>query len=94
MSNEIIAVWEEVKRDHDVRVAILTGAGDKAFCSGADLKKLIPHIRDASEEENRWRAFQQARLGGNTQEATKLHADHRGDQRILHRRRTRTGRVL
>jgi enoyl-CoA hydratase/carnithine racemase len=58
MSNELIAVWEEVKRDHDVRVAILTGAGDKAFCSGADLKKLIPHIRDASEEENRRRAFQ------------------------------------
>ena len=58
MSNELIAVWEEVKRDHDVRAAILTGAGDKAFCSGADLKKLIPYIRDASEEENRRRAFQ------------------------------------
>ena len=57
-SNELIAVWEEVKRDADVRVAILTGAGDKAFCSGADLKKLIPHIRDASDEENRRRAFE------------------------------------
>ena len=64
MSNELIAVWEEVKRDRDVRVAILTGAGDKAFCSGADLKKLIPHIRDASEEENRRRAFQGPGWGG------------------------------
>ncbi len=58
MSGALLAVWEEVKRDRDVRVAILTGAGDKAFCSGADLKKLIPHIRDTSEEENRRRAFQ------------------------------------
>lgn len=57
-SNELIAVWERVKRDPDVRVAILTGAGDKAFCSGADLKKLIPHIRGASDEENRRRAFE------------------------------------
>jgi len=64
MSNELIAAWEEVKRDRDVRVAILTGAGDKAFCSGADLKKLIPHIRDASEEENRRRALQGPGWGG------------------------------
>lgn len=58
MSDALLAVWDEVKRDTDVRAAILTGAGDKAFCSGADLKKLIPHIRDASEEDNRRRAFQ------------------------------------
>jgi enoyl-CoA hydratase/carnithine racemase len=64
MSDELIAAWDEVKRDRDVRVVILTGAGDKAFCSGADLKKLIPHIRGASEEENRRRAFQGPGWGG------------------------------
>ncbi|MEK7443623.1 MAG: enoyl-CoA hydratase-related protein [candidate division NC10 bacterium] len=58
MSEALLAVWDEVKRDRELRVAILTGAGDRAFCSGADLKALIPHIRDASEEENRRRAFQ------------------------------------
>ena len=58
MSEEMLAIWDEVKRDRDVRVAILTGAGEKAFCSGADLKELIPHIRETSEEENRSRAFQ------------------------------------
>ncbi len=31
---------EEFDRDDDARVAILTGAGDKAFCAGADLKKM------------------------------------------------------
>lgn len=58
LSEQLLGAWDEVKRDRDVRVAVLTGAGDKAFSSGADLKKLIPHIRDASEEENRRRAFQ------------------------------------
>ncbi|MBI5628812.1 MAG: enoyl-CoA hydratase/isomerase family protein [Candidatus Rokubacteria bacterium] len=58
MSEEMLAIWDEVKRDRELRVAILTGAGAKAFCSGADLKEMIPHIRDASEEENRRRAFQ------------------------------------
>src|SRR3972149_336136 len=58
MSEALLAIWDEAQRDRELRVAILTGAGDRAFCSGADLKKLIPHIRDTSEEENRRRAFQ------------------------------------
>jgi enoyl-CoA hydratase/carnithine racemase len=29
--------FEDFDRDEDLRVAILTGAGDKAFCVGADL---------------------------------------------------------
>jgi enoyl-CoA hydratase/carnithine racemase len=57
-SDRLLAVWDDIKRDREVRVAILTGAGDKAFCAGADLKKLIPRIRSASEEENRRRAFE------------------------------------
>ena len=64
MSQEMLAIWDEVKRDREVRVAILTGAGEKAFCSGADLKELIPHIRETSEEENRSRAFQGPGWGG------------------------------
>jgi enoyl-CoA hydratase/carnithine racemase len=57
-SEELIQIWEEIKRDKDILISILTGAGEEAFCSGADLKKLIPFIRETSEEENRMRAYQ------------------------------------
>lgn len=34
------ARFEEFDRDPELLVAIVTGAGDKAFCAGADLKKM------------------------------------------------------
>jgi enoyl-CoA hydratase/carnithine racemase len=34
------AAWKTFRDDDDLYVAILTGAGDTAFCSGADLKNL------------------------------------------------------
>lgn len=34
--------WTEIDEDDAVRVAVITGSGDKAFCSGADLGQLIP----------------------------------------------------
>jgi enoyl-CoA hydratase len=33
--------WQDVNDDEAVRVAVLTGAGDKAFCAGADLDRLV-----------------------------------------------------
>jgi len=36
MCDELAALWREVKRDDAVRCVILTGAGDKAFCTGID----------------------------------------------------------
>lgn len=36
---ELRRAWADVAADDDVRVAILTGAGEKAFCAGADLKQ-------------------------------------------------------
>jgi enoyl-CoA hydratase len=35
-------VFAEIARDAEVRVAILTGAGEKSFCPGLDLKEAIP----------------------------------------------------
>lgn len=34
----LIRIWESVEADRDVRAVVLTGAGDRAFCVGADLK--------------------------------------------------------
>jgi E-phenylitaconyl-CoA hydratase len=43
-NDELIETWAGVRDDPDVWVAILTGAGDRAFCAGADLKELIPEL--------------------------------------------------
>lgn len=32
-------VWDEVERKPEIRCAVLTGAGTRAFCAGADLKE-------------------------------------------------------
>jgi enoyl-CoA hydratase/carnithine racemase len=42
---ELGRVWRRFNADPALQVAILTGAGDKAFSAGADLKTLIPAYR-------------------------------------------------
>src|SRR3972149_7640952 len=43
LSSEVQAglrdAWQQVESDDDIRVAILTGIGDRAFSAGADLKQ-------------------------------------------------------
>jgi len=34
--------WAEIGRDDRIRVTVLTGAGERAFCVGSDLKKTMP----------------------------------------------------
>jgi enoyl-CoA hydratase/carnithine racemase len=60
----LIDAWTRFRDDDSAWVAILTGAGDKAFCAGADLKKLIPaaFARDGSSA----RRHNEAGLGGIT----------------------------
>jgi enoyl-CoA hydratase/carnithine racemase len=36
---ELLELWPALDMRQDVRVIVLTGAGDKAFCTGADLKE-------------------------------------------------------
>ena len=55
---ELIDAWLRFRDDPDAWVAILTGAGQRAFCAGADLKKLIPlvfDLRRAAAEPQRLR---------------------------------------
>jgi enoyl-CoA hydratase/carnithine racemase len=41
---QMVEAWSDFRDDPGVDVAILTGAGDDAFCAGADLKTYIPPI--------------------------------------------------
>jgi enoyl-CoA hydratase/carnithine racemase len=41
---ELIDAWMRFRDDPEAWVAILTGAGEKAFSAGADLKKMIPQV--------------------------------------------------
>lgn len=65
---ELIDVWTSIRDDPAVWVAILTGAGEKSFSAGADLKKLIPQVvgRDVSVAEAREQATKEFGLGGIT----------------------------
>jgi len=40
MREGLFAAWDRFERDAALRVAILTGAGDNAFCAGGDLKEM------------------------------------------------------
>jgi enoyl-CoA hydratase len=46
--------WYEFRDSNDLRVAILTGAGDEDFCAGGDLKLTMPLITGARQIEDDW----------------------------------------
>lgn len=49
---ELIEAWTEVRDNDEIKAAVLTGTGDKAFCSGADLKAAMDgSLLEMSEEE-------------------------------------------
>ena len=43
-------IWQEISDDPQVRVAVLTGAGGKAFCAGSDIKEINRTGRMVSTE--------------------------------------------
>jgi enoyl-CoA hydratase/carnithine racemase len=53
MTREIIDVSERVNADPDVRVMIVTGAGDRAFCTGLDLKERATLTEDITPMDRR-----------------------------------------
>ena len=57
----LIQAWTRFRDDDSAWVAILTGAGDKAFSAGADLKKMIPRTSAPGQRRDREMA-----LGGVT----------------------------
>ena len=43
------AAWERVRDDPEIRVAVITGAGEKSFSAGADLKSFLNQQPPLSE---------------------------------------------
>ena len=54
MMVRLAEAWIEYDQDDELRVAIVTGAGEKAFCAGADLRRLIPLLTGTREPEDEW----------------------------------------
>ena len=48
-SAELVAAFRQVREDRAIRVLIITGAGERAFCAGADLKKTMPPAESFAE---------------------------------------------
>jgi enoyl-CoA hydratase len=53
MNAELQEVWRGFAEDDALDVAVLTGAGDRAFCAGADLRDYIPRVLKAKPPEIR-----------------------------------------
>ncbi|MCA1360542.1 enoyl-CoA hydratase/isomerase family protein [Bradyrhizobium sp. IC3069] len=55
MYERLAAICEEANRDHDIKVLVLRGAGDKAFASGTDINQFreFRTPQDAIDYENR-----------------------------------------
>jgi enoyl-CoA hydratase len=52
MVEELISFWQERMADQKTRVIITTGAGEKGFCSGADLKEAGQLQKDQVSMDN------------------------------------------
>jgi enoyl-CoA hydratase len=62
MRDDLFEVLSAVKADDEVRVVVFRGAGDKAFCAGADLKEFLTapsavKARDIRALRDLWRLF-------------------------------------
>ncbi|CDX32120.1 Enoyl-CoA hydratase/carnithine racemase [Mesorhizobium plurifarium] len=54
MYEDLGRAFDEVRDDDRIRVAVLAGAGDRAFCVGADLKESIPALASDSFDISAW----------------------------------------
>jgi enoyl-CoA hydratase/carnithine racemase len=47
-SRELAQAWRDFRDDDEIWIGVVTGAGEKAFSAGADLKSLIPLLAGAA----------------------------------------------
>lgn len=65
-NDALTEIWREFDRDDGARVAIVTGAGDKSFCAGADLKTYTMAYANTPEPEFRDKYTHGTGFGGIT----------------------------
>ena len=54
MQQELRTLWRELNEDREVRVIVVTGAGDRAFCTGVDRGSVDPREVPDDEELPGW----------------------------------------
>ena len=64
--DEMVEVWRDFSRDDTARVGVVTGAGTKAFCAGADLKTYTMSFATLPPHEFRQKWVDGVGLGGIT----------------------------
>ncbi|MBW2389211.1 MAG: enoyl-CoA hydratase/isomerase family protein [Deltaproteobacteria bacterium] len=65
-SDALVAAWERFRDDDDLWVAILTGAGERSFCAGADLRGVADFYKSLSSAQRLRRSELVPGLGGIT----------------------------
>ncbi|MDF3310053.1 enoyl-CoA hydratase-related protein [Rhodococcus sp. T2V] len=63
MQDELHRVWLAYDKDPELRVAVLIGAGDRAFCSGADVSAVADTSRGRTSDYDRETKFTPAHVG-------------------------------
>lgn len=58
MSAEMVVrladLWDAIAADPEIRVVLLSGAGERAFSAGGDLERLIPIMMRTAEPQDEW----------------------------------------
>jgi E-phenylitaconyl-CoA hydratase len=53
----LAATWRRLEEDDALSVAVITGAGDRTFCAGADLKQAVPSTLASGDLTNNFAAL-------------------------------------
>lgn len=66
MDEKLQETWNSFRKDSDLRVAILTGSGEKAFSTGADLNEIREFYQSSTPVERQEKREREPGLGGLT----------------------------